>query len=160
MYSWIAHHLDIGRILAFLLSMSGFKSETSFGFLIENYTGHVLWTFVKPQIELVWPVFAFWKRCFQGVLGTVLVLFKLKIDFYWVKLSYSWIGHGLQSGPTLACSLWLSKFKTMTSFGFLIKKFRGRFFFFEKSKNELVWPKTMFLVILAKIRSFSNNSDM
>ena len=136
MYSWIAHHLDIGRILAFLLSMSGFKSETSFGFLIENYTGHVLWTFVKPQIELVWPVFAFWKRCFQGVLGTVLVLFKLKIDFYWVKLSYSWIGHGLQSGPTLACSLWRSEVNTKTGFGCLIENIRGRLFLiFSKRRN-------------------------
>ena len=25
---------------------------------------------------------------------------------------YSWIGHGLQRGPTLAFSLWLSEFKT------------------------------------------------
>ena len=33
------------------------------------------------------------------------------------------------------------------------------FDFFEKSKNELVWPKMMFLVILAKIRWFSDNSD-
>ena len=74
---------------------------------------------------------------------------------------YSWIGHELQSGPTLVFSLWLSEFKIKTSFGFLIKKIRGRFFnFFEKSKNELVRPKTMFLAILAKIRSFSNNSDM
>ena len=72
---------------------------------------------------------------------------------------YSWIGHGLQRRPTLAFSLWLSKFKTKTSFGFLIKQIRGRFYFFEKSKNELVRPKTMFLAI-AKIRSFSNNSDM
>ena len=41
-YSWIAHQLDIGRTSAFLLLMSDFKSETSFGFLIENYTGHVV----------------------------------------------------------------------------------------------------------------------
>ena len=33
------------------------------------------------------------------------------------------------------------------------------FFFFEKSKNELVWSKMMFLAILAKIRLFSDNSD-
>ena len=45
---------------------------------------------------------------------------------------YSWIGHGLQSGPTLAFSLWLSDFKTKTSFGFLIKKIRGHFSFFPK----------------------------
>ena len=35
---------------------------------------------------------------------------------------YSWIGHGLQSGPTLAFLPWLSDFKTKTSFGFLVKK--------------------------------------
>ena len=77
-------------------------------------------------------------------------------------ITYSWIDHGLQSGPTLAFSLWLSYFKTKTSFGFLIKKNRGHFlfFFFKKSKNELVRPKMMFLAIFARIQSFSNNSDM
>ena len=75
--------------------------------------------------------------------------------------TYSSIGHGLQSGPTLAFSLWLSYFKTKTSFGLLVKKIRGRvFYFFEKSKNELVRPKTVFLAILAKIRSFFDNSDI
>ena len=39
---------------------------------------------------------------------------------------YSWIGHGLQGGPTLAF-LWLPDFKTKTSSGFLIKKIRGVF---------------------------------
>ena len=73
---------------------------------------------------------------------------------------YSWIGHGLQSGPTLTVSLWLSDFKTKTSFGFLIKKSEFLFYFFEKSKSELVRPKMVFLVILAKIRSFSDNSDI
>ena len=34
------------------------------------------------------------------------------------------------------------------------------FFFFEKSKHELVQPKMMFWVILAKIRSFPDTSDM
>ena len=44
---------------------------------------------------------------------------------------------------------------------FSSKKIRGRFFnFFLKSKNELVRPKTMFLAILAKIRSFPNSSDI
>ena len=47
-------------------------------------------------------------------------------------LSYSWIGHGLQNGPTLAFLLWLSEFKTKTSFGFLIKTIRGCFFIFSK----------------------------
>ena len=45
---------------------------------------------------------------------------------------YSWIGHGLQSGPKLTFSLWLFEFKTKTSFGFLIKNIRGRFLFFLK----------------------------
>ena len=76
-------------------------------------------------------------------------------------VTYSWIGHGLQSGPTLAFSLLLSNFKTKTSFESLIKKIRGRFlYFFKKSKNELVRPKKMCLAILAEIRSFSDNSDM
>ena len=44
---------------------------------------------------------------------------QVKILLFW---AYSWIGRGLQSGPTLAFSLWLSDFKTRTSFGFLVKK--------------------------------------
>ena len=48
--------------------------------------------------------------------------------------SYSWIDHGLQSGPTLAFLLWLSEFKTKTSFGFLIKN-QGSFFIFSKSQK-------------------------
>ena len=55
------------------------------------------------------------------------------------KLTYSWIGHGLQSGPTLECSLWLSDFKTKTSFGFLTKKIRGRFFSLQKVEK---WATT------------------
>ena len=38
-YSWIERRLQVGRTLAFLLAMSDFKSETSFGFLSPNYTG-------------------------------------------------------------------------------------------------------------------------
>ena len=40
---------------------------------------------------------------------------------------YNWIDHGLQSEPMLAFSLWLSDFKTKTSFGFLVKN-QGSFF--------------------------------
>ena len=55
----------------------------------------------------------------------------------------------------------MSDFKTKTSFGFPIKKLSGRFlYFFEKTKNELVRPKAMFLAILAKIQLFSDNSDV
>ena len=42
-YNWIAHQLEIERRPAFLLSVSDFKYVTSFGFLIENYTSHVVW---------------------------------------------------------------------------------------------------------------------
>ena len=44
------------------------------------------------------------------------------------KRQYSWIGHGMQSVPTLSFSLWLSEFKTKTSVGFLIKTIRVVFF--------------------------------
>ena len=40
-YSWITHQMHIGTTLAFLLSRSNFKSETSFGFLSPNYMGNV-----------------------------------------------------------------------------------------------------------------------
>ena len=38
-YSWIARQLQVGRTFAFLLARSDFKPETSFGFLIPDYTG-------------------------------------------------------------------------------------------------------------------------
>ena len=87
--------------------------------------------------------------------GTLIGLYRLI-----PAAAYSWIGHGLQSGPTLTFSLWLSEFKTKTIFGFLIKKSGDVFNFFVKSKNELVRPKTTLLAILAKNRSFSDNIDM
>ena len=43
--------------------------------------------------------------------------------------------------------------------GFSSKKSGVIFIFFEKLKNELVRPKKVFLAILAKIRSFSDNHD-
>ena len=50
-------------------------------------------------------------------------------------LSYSWIGHGLQNGPTLVFLLYLSDFKTKTNFGFLIKKSGFIFFYFLENKK-------------------------
>ena len=47
---------------------------------------------------------------------------------------YSWIGHRLQTGLTLAFLLWLSDFKTKTSFGFLSPNYTGHVFWFF-SKN-------------------------
>ena len=38
---WIAHQMDIGSMLAFLLSRSNFKSETSFGFPRPKCTGQI-----------------------------------------------------------------------------------------------------------------------
>ena len=64
---------------------------------------------------------------------------------------YSWIDYGLQSGPTLAFLLWMSDFKTKTSFWFLIKKWVIFFNFLGKVKNELVRPKMGVLAILANI---------
>ena len=43
-----------------------------------------------------------------------------------IEKSYSWIGYGLQSGPTLVFLLWMSDFKTKTIFGILIKSQKGR----------------------------------
>ena len=47
LYSWIDHQLQTGLTLAFLLRLSDVKTETSFGFLGPNYTGHVVWIFSK-----------------------------------------------------------------------------------------------------------------
>ena len=41
---------------------------------------------------------------------------------------YNWIHHQLQTGLTLAVLLWLSNFKTKTSFGFLSPNYTGRVF--------------------------------
>ena len=62
-YSWIAHQMDIGTMLAFLLPTSNLKSETSFEFPIPNYTGQTTF-FVNPQNMIVWLVAA--KRYFPG----------------------------------------------------------------------------------------------
>ena len=50
--------------------------------------------------------------------------------------AYSWVDHGLQSGPMLAFSLELSDFKIKTSFEFPIKEIRSLFLFlFLKSRK-------------------------
>ena len=82
-------YIDIGRTAAFLLLMSNFKSETSFGFLIKNNTGHVFWILVKPQNGLAWPVFGFWKRCFPGGFMHSIDPVSSNWMFYWVKLLYA-----------------------------------------------------------------------
>ena len=74
-----------------------------------------------------------------------------------LRYNYSWIDHGLQSGPiTLAFSLWLSESKTKTSFWFLIKKIRGPFFYFvrkvkkwaQAAKNDVVGDSSENLMVL------------
>ena len=75
--------------------------------------------------------------------------------------TYSWIGHRLQTGLTLAFLLLSYNFKSETSFGFLSPNYTGHvfWFYFEKSKNELVWQFLMFLEFVAKIPWFSDNSN-
>ena len=48
-YNWIGCQVDIWDKPAFLLTVTGVKSETSFGFLIENYTRQGVLFFVKLQ---------------------------------------------------------------------------------------------------------------
>ena len=65
-YSWIARQLDIECTPTFLLLMPNFKSETSFGFVIENYTRHVLSIFRKIKNELALGQFSrFEKKVFS-----------------------------------------------------------------------------------------------
>ena len=66
----------------------------------------------------------------------------------WWHILYSWIDHRLEVGPTLAFLLSLSGFKSNTGFGFLVKNYTQQVGFFERLKNELVWPKSVFLTIL------------
>ena len=55
----IAYQLDSGRTPAFLLPMSGFKSMTSFGFLIETYMGHVFWLCCTVPTRCMTSLFIF-----------------------------------------------------------------------------------------------------
>ena len=50
-YSWIGPRWELGRALAFGLSMSDFNSESRFGILMKNYTRHFRWIFEKSRIE-------------------------------------------------------------------------------------------------------------
>ena len=72
-YSWIARQLDIERTPTFLLLMSDFKSETSFGFVIENYTRHVFLIFRRIKNELALGQFSRFEKqgVFQVIFGTV-----------------------------------------------------------------------------------------
>ena len=71
------------------------------------------------------------------IASLLMVWWVLNEDIFFAKhclklavFTYSWIGHGLQSGPMLAFLLWLSDFKAKTSFWFLVKKIRDHLFLF------------------------------
>ena len=77
-YSWIDHWLEIGLTLALLLSVSDFKSKTSFGVLAKNYRGQVFDIFVKP----FWWDFVFWYFvCFSKGSGSQYSRLSLKLIF-------------------------------------------------------------------------------
>ena len=71
------------------------------------------------------------------------------------KLDWPWIAEWAYAGIFAV----VVRFQNQDQFWISHQKIRGHIFS-EKSKNELVQPKLMFLAILAKIRSFSINSDM
>ena len=48
-YSWIGYQLDIWRRPTFWLSVSNFKSVTSFTFLTKNYMRHHFWIFCNTS---------------------------------------------------------------------------------------------------------------
>ena len=82
-YSWIARQLDIERTPTCLLWMTDFKSETSFGFVIENYMRHVFSFFHKIKNELALGQFSrFGKKVFFRRDLAQYRSFELKIDFY------------------------------------------------------------------------------
>ena len=73
-----------------------------------------------------------------------------------LQLDWPWITEWAYAGIfTVAV-----RFQNQDQFWISRQKIRGCFLFFRKVKNELVRPKMVFLVILAKIRSFFDNSDM
>ena len=83
-YSWIDLGLQCGLTPEFSLSMSGFKSVTSFGSL--KITGVVFWFFVKSQNKLIWLCIVFWY--FPG--GCVnFSIIEIDMFFYHNELSYA-----------------------------------------------------------------------
>ena len=70
-------------------------------------------------------IFSVWSQT-----GPYLSLRELCIleDLSAAKICYSWISHGLQSRSTSTFLLWLSNFKTKTSFGDSHQKNQGSFF--------------------------------
>ena len=78
-----------------------------------------------------------------------IILLNIQLDWPWiVEWAYTSI-FAVSVRIQNQDQFWISHQKNQELFGL----------FFEKSKNELVRPKTMFLAVLAKIRSFSNNGD-
>ena len=57
-------HCGRTSVLFLLLSMPALKSVDSFGFLIENYTGHVFWIFCKISKWAYLASFCVLKTCF------------------------------------------------------------------------------------------------
>ena len=74
-----------------------------------------------------------------------------------VQLDWPWIAEWAYAGIfALAIRL-----QNQDQFWISHKKIRGRYYiFFEKSKNEPVRPKMVFLAILAKFRLIFDNSDI
>ena len=82
---------------------------------------------------------------------------RVKVVFY-VQLDWPWIAEWACARWHFCCGCLISKPRPVLDF---LSKNQGSFFFlFKKSKNELARPKTVFLAILAKIRSFSDNSNI
>ena len=106
-------------------------------------------------LEIINKTFSFWCLIRVPSMATLSTVETCKIQ---LTLECSWVGHGLQTGHRLAFSLWQSDFKTKKD-QFWISHQKNGVVFLKSQIIELVRPKMVFLVILAKIRLFSDNSN-
>ena len=111
-YSWIGPRCQLGRALAFGLSMSDFNSESRFGILMKNYTGLIHWIFGITRIEFPdfcvsalwcnWKFFSFSTFCINH--GSVAVVSRRVGPRWWLMRAF-WKAqnHPLRTRPSRAC---------------------------------------------------------
>ena len=112
MVGYIGPRRELGRALAFGLSMSDFNSESRFGILTKNYTDIVQCFFGKPRIEFAdffvsalwcnWSFFSISTFCINH--GSVAVVSR-RVGPRWWQMRAFWKAqnHPLHTRPSRAC---------------------------------------------------------
>ena len=111
-YSWIGPRCQLGRALAFGLSMSDSSSESRFRILMKNYTRDFRWIFEKSRIEFAdffvsalwcnWIFFSISTFCINH--GSVAVVSR-RVGPRWWQMRAFWKAqnHPLRTRPSRAC---------------------------------------------------------